>query len=120
MEEEFFRLQAATHIACLRMTDTHRSALRDSADRASCLAARRGRKAAAYAEIFDAGHGGHQAEDEQQPGRLRRVDAVADGDTGTPGGTHARGQAGVAERAAGVRQQCLRGLGRMPDSAPPD
>jgi DNA-binding FadR family transcriptional regulator len=55
MEEEFFRVQAATHIACLRITDTHRSALRDSADRASCLAPRRGRgrKAAAYAEIFD-------------------------------------------------------------------
>ena len=44
----------ATRIACARMTMAHLSALRDSVERASCLAARSewDRKAAAHAEIF--------------------------------------------------------------------
>lgn len=55
MEERLSQVQAATRSACLRMTGTRLEALLDSADRASCLAARSqwGHKAAAYAEIFD-------------------------------------------------------------------
>lgn len=54
MDEDLFQVSAATRIACLRMTDAHLKALEDSADRASCLAARSQweRKAVAYAEIF--------------------------------------------------------------------
>ena len=55
MEEAMIQAQAtAARIACARMTIPHLSALHDSVERASCLAARSqwDRKAAAHAEIF--------------------------------------------------------------------
>lgn len=55
MVEAMIQAQAtAARIACARMTMPHLSALHDSVERASCLAARSqwDRKAAAHAEIF--------------------------------------------------------------------
>jgi GntR family transcriptional regulator, transcriptional repressor for pyruvate dehydrogenase complex len=55
MEEAMIRAQATTGISCTRMTALHLSALHDSVERASCLAAgpQWDRKATAHAEIFD-------------------------------------------------------------------
>ena len=56
MEEAMIQAQAmAASVACARMTALHLSALHDSVERASCLAAgsQWDRKAAAHAEIFD-------------------------------------------------------------------
>ena len=54
MDERLIQVQAATCIACLRMTATHLKALHDIVDHASCLPARSEweRKAAAHAKIF--------------------------------------------------------------------